>query len=208
MNDAMRNFFMIALLLIVSISGCQQSKEPAAQDGMAQDSMQIAIPDREGWDATVRITSGGDLRAVIKYGHMTYFNHNKINYFDQGVQVDMFDENGEHTTKLTAKKGEYHETTQDIWAIDEVVVVSDTGVTLHTPVGRWDQRLEKILSDTVVMVTTVENDTIYGTSFESNADLSHYIIENPHGTRQEGVDFEVLEEEIANVGEPDSRESQ
>ncbi|MFC1569342.1 LPS export ABC transporter periplasmic protein LptC [bacterium] len=192
------------MIILAFLLGCRQSDQSMANDVIQSGADTTSIPDREGWDASIRISSDGDLRAIIEYGHMTFYNHTKINYFDQSVQVDMFDENGKHTTKLTAEKGEYHEANQNIWAIGQVVVVSDTGVTLFTPIGRWDQGLEKIISDTVVMVTTVENDTIYGSSFQSNADLSHYIIENPRGTREERINFDALEKEMTSPVSIDS----
>ncbi|MBN2104669.1 LPS export ABC transporter periplasmic protein LptC [bacterium] len=195
-------FFTVCLLF----SGCDQSRVSTNGEGKLVHKDVSDVPDREGWDAVIRISSEGRLKAVIEYGHMTYFDKNKINYFNQGVKVDMFDKHGKHTTKLTAEKGEYHELTQDIWAIGQVVVISDTGVILFTPIGRWDQHLEKIISDTSVMVTTIENDTIYGTAFQSDADLSHMIIENPRGTREEGVDFESWEREVAKPIPADSME--
>ena len=154
------------------------------------------IPDREGWDATLRISTEGKLQAIINYGHMTYFNDSRNNYFDQGIHVDMFDTRGEHTTTLTAEKGEFHEGSQDIWAIGNVIVISDTGITLHTPVLRWDQHLEKIISDTVIMITTTDKDTIYGTAFQSDPDLTHMVIQNPTGSKQEGVDISAMEKEF------------
>jgi len=200
---------LIRMLLIVGILfwGCEKSKVTTAKQNILDQADSADIPDREGWDATIRVSSDGKLKAVIQYGHVIYFEDDKINYFDHGVEVNMFDKKGKHTTKLTAKKGEYHELSQNIWAIGQVVVVSDTGITLYTPVGRWDQHLEKIISDTSVMVTTVENDTIYGSAFQSDADLSHMLIRNPHGIRKEGIDLESWEKEISKPVSKDSTES-
>ncbi len=187
--------FALAVLLI----GCGREDHPGDTSGKTV--LQKIIPDREGWDATIRISSNGVLQAIIEYGHMTYFESRQINYFDDGVRVDMFDNMGQHTTRLTADSGRYQENTQNIWAIGQVVVVSDTGVVLKTPRLKWDQSIEKILSDTTVMVTTTAKDTIYGTAFSSDPDLTHMVIENPSGSRQEGIDFDRLENEMA---EPDS----
>lgn len=181
---------------IIIYQGCHRASDETEKTGIVQESTVTAMPDRESWDATIRVSSEGKLKSVISYGHMTYYEHQKVNYFNEGVQVDLFDDQGNHTTKLTAEKGEYHENSQNIWAIGNVVVVSDTGATLCTPIMRWDNEREKIISDTTVMVTTVEKDTIYGSAFQSDADLTHMIIQNPYGSHEEGVDFEELEESL------------
>jgi LPS export ABC transporter protein LptC len=191
---------LICYLSFACLMHCDRSDRPDQQ--LIHNMEPQKIPDREGWDATLRISSEGKLQAIIDYGHMTYFNDSRKNFFDQGIHVDMYGTRGEHTTTLTADKGEFHEGSQDIWAIGNVIVVSDTGVTLHTPVLRWDQHLEKIISDTVIMITTTDKDTIYGTAFESDPDLTHMVIQNPTGSKQEGVDISAMEKEFI-TGHPD-----
>ncbi|MBN1780258.1 LPS export ABC transporter periplasmic protein LptC [bacterium] len=190
----------VLFLIFLIWTACQREETVRHHAGPDPAEVKSDVPDREGWDAMIRISTGGKLQAVIRYGHMVYYERKKTNFFDQGVQIDMFDKKGSHTTKLTADRGEYNESTQDIRVLDHVVVVSDTGLTLYTPVLKWDQALEKIISDTSVMITSVERDTVYGTSFESNADLTHYIIKNPKGSREEGVNLEVLGQKSESSG--------
>lgn len=199
----------LILIFVCVMTGihCHRSADDVKQADTLQESSLTEIPDRESWDATIRVTSSGKLQSIISYGHMTYYERKKINFFDEGVQVDLFNNQGKHTTKLTAERGEYHETTKDIWAKGNVVVVSDTGATLFTPVMRWDNEREKIISDTTVMVTTVESDTMYGSAFQSDADLTHMIIDDPHGSHEEGVDFNALEESLSASSESDTAEA-
>ena len=202
-----RLFWTAGLLLLCFIMAVCE-REEHSEPRVVQNAEPEKIPDREGWDASLRISTEGKLEAIIDYGHMTYFNDSRKNYFDQGIHVDMFNKNGKHTTTLTADKGEYNEGSQDIWAIGNVVVVSDTGITLHTPELRWDQHLEKIISDTSIMITTTDKDTIYGTAFQSDPDLTHMIIQNPTGSKQEGVDISAMEKEFTKPSDGDVSDEQ
>ena len=136
-------------------------------------------PSQEGWSSKLYLTTAGKLKAIVCYGHMKKYDKQKMIYFDQGVEVDFYDRNGNHTSHLVSEKGEYNETTEDVMGMGNVVVVSDSGVTLRTEILRWINRTEKIVSDTLVMVTTQNNDTLYGIGFESNADLTRRIIRKP-----------------------------
>lgn len=201
----MKSIAVLILFCLLTGISCQDSQGTDTQNKESAQALS-EYPDREGWDATIRISSAGRLQAVIEYGHMRYFERNKVNYFDESVRVDLYNKQGNHTTTLTSNTGRYHESTQDIWAAGHVVVVSDTGITLNTPELRWDQYLEKIISDTIIMVTTQDNDTIFGDAFESNADLSHMIIDNPRGIRQEGVNFSAIEKTLTDDDSTELRE--
>jgi len=162
------------------------------------------LPAQEGWHSELRLSIRGKLQAVVQYGHLVQYEDEKVVYFDQGVGVDFFDADGNHSSRLTAERGEYHEDTEDIFGMGNVVVLSDSGLTLKTERLRWDQRLEKIISDTTVMLTTEEHDTLYGVGFESNADLSRRVIHNPWGVTARHIDFQALEDAAAESPEKDS----
>jgi len=66
-------------------------------------------------------------------------------------------------------------------AIKNVVVLSDSGVNLYTDTLTWDPDEEMVYTEDSVMVTTEENDTLYGVGFESDARLDHWTIEQPSG---------------------------
>ena len=135
---------------------------------------------------------------------MKKYDKSKILLFDGGVEVDFYDGEGNHNSHLTSDEGEYHEDTEDVIGLGNVVVVSDSGMTLRTEVLRWDNRLEKIRSDTMVMVTTQEHDTLYGVGFESEPDLSRWIILQPWGVSERRVDIEKMEESFSRPSRTDS----
>lgn len=151
-------------------------------------------PTQEGWNSELYISKAGHPQAIVHYGHMTKYETPKVVYFDEGVEVDFYDEAGNHTSNLTSERGEYHEKSEDVVGIGNVVVVSDSGVTLMTEVIKWDNSREKILSDTMVTIITEEQDTLYGKGLESDPDLGHWVILKPWGISQRRIEIENLEE--------------
>ena len=55
--------------------------------------------------------------------------------------------------------------------MDNVVVESDSGVTLYTDTLNWDNKKELIFTTDSVMITTGTNDTLYGIGFESDVNM-------------------------------------
>ncbi|MDZ7319669.1 MAG: LPS export ABC transporter periplasmic protein LptC, partial [candidate division KSB1 bacterium] len=144
-------------------------------------------PDQEGWNSTVSSSRNGVVNATIHYGHMQQFKKKKVVEFEQGVQVDFFNEKGLHTSKLTADSGRLNEATNDIEAFGNVTVISDTGITLTTERLRWDNNIEKIVSNDFVTIVTAEQDTFYGQGFESDQNLQNWRIISFSGKASRGL---------------------
>ena len=186
-------FPICSFLIILSIFYC--SGKPEDQFKIEENTGQL--PEQEGWNSELRISKAGLLQAVVLYGHMVKHENQNIIFFDEGIDVDFYDQEGQHNSHLKSDRGQYHEDTEDVFGMGNVVVVSDSGATLRTEVLRWDNRHGKIISDTSVMVTTENLDTLYGTGFESNADLSHRVIHKPRGISNKSLDFNQIEESFA-----------
>ena len=168
------------------------------QDIGAFDEEERILPSQEGWNSELVVSESGRIQAVVRYGYMRKYDSRKVVYFDEGVEVDFYNIDGDRTSYLTSKRGEYHEDSEDVLGQGNVVVVSDSGMTLHTESLRWKSRIGKIISDTTVMVTTQEQDTVYGVGFESEPDLTRWIIKKPWGVGNRRVDIEQFEESILN----------
>ena len=69
-------------------------------------------------------------------------------------------------------------------AIGNVVVLSDSGVTLYTDTLSWDNVKEKVFTDDRVMFITEQKDTLYGIGFESDIELNNWKILKPTGVFQ------------------------
>lgn len=175
---------LISLIGFLIISGCQKKNEETVAN-----IEEIEYPDQEGWNSTVTSSKNGIVGAIIEYGHMQRFKKRKIVEFDSGIVVDFYDEQGVHASNLTSKKGRLDEATNNIEAFGNVVVVSDTGITLKTERLRWDNSIEKIVSNDYVTIVTAEQDTFYGNGFESDQNLENWHITGFSGKASKGLDL-------------------
>ena len=139
------------------------------------------LPDQESWDVEITLTDEGVMRALVKAGHLEKFNERNYVFLDKKVDVAFFDEEEMHTTKLKSMIAEIDEKTNFMTAIENVVVVSDSGVTLYTDTLKWDSKKEIIYTASPIMLTTEKNDTLYGNGFESDVGLNHWKILYPSG---------------------------
>ena len=156
------------------------------------------IPVQEGWNSRLYVTREGKKQAVVWYGHMVKYDSTRVVNFNENIQVDFYNSSGEHVSNLKAKRGVYKEDTEDVIAFGNVIVKSDSGISLYTEKLMWDNKRAKILSDTLVMITTADRDTIWGKGFESNADLTRRVIRSPWGVGNRHVDLSRIEREFSN----------
>jgi len=150
----------------------------------------LVYPDQESWNATIRITKDGNTVGLLKAGHIQKFNSTKTTLLKDGLHVDFYDEEGNHTSVLTSLGGKVLDTKQDMEAFGNVVVVSDSGLVLYTDTLKWNNKEQKIHSDIAMKIVSDEADTLYGDSFVSNPDLTNYEIVNPRGKSSKTLKIE------------------
>jgi len=179
-------FFLILIFLFALFAACEKNEQK--ESAQTED---VLLPDQEAWNSTVTSTVDGRLNAVIRYGHMQRFKRKKVVEFDSGIEIDFYNEKGEHTSKLTSDRGKLNEASSDIEAFGNVVVVSDSGINLQTEHLYWDNSIEKVVSDTFVTITSAEQDTFYGIGFESDQYLNNWVIRRISGKTSRGLDLEL-----------------
>ena len=102
-------------------------------------------------------------------------------FLDENVDADFFNEEEVYTTNLKSKVAEIEEDRDYLIAIGDVVVVSDSGVTLFTDTLSWDNVKERVFTDDRVTFITEQQDTLYGIGFESDVELNNWKILKPTG---------------------------
>ncbi len=167
----MRNI-LFPFLVIISCSSIENETNMDSREG---------LPDQESWDVEITLTNEGIMRAIVKAGHLEKFNDRNYIFLNKNVDVDFFDEEETHTTNLKSMIAEIDEKTNFMTAINNVVVVSDSGATLYTDTLKWDSKEEIIYTASPIMLTTNKNDTLYGSGFESDVGLNHWKILYPSG---------------------------
>ena len=133
-------------------------------------------PDAESWDAVITLTNKGAKRGVIRSGHLEKYNDNEFILLDQNVDEDFFNEEEVFTTNLKSLVAEIDEEEDFLVAIGNVVVVTDSGVTLFTDTLSWDNQKEKVFTCVSVILITENKDTLYGIGFDSDIELNNWKI--------------------------------
>jgi LPS export ABC transporter protein LptC len=172
-------YFGLALLWLGCRSQEQQTVTPQNYDG----------PDQEGWNSRITVTSNGRQTAIVQYSHMEKFSRRREVKFDDGLVVDFYNPEGKHTSNLVSERGVLYEETNDVEALGNVVVKSDSGATVLTQRLRWDNGRQKIVSNEFVTIVTAQNDTLYGQGFQSDQSLKHWSIGKPSGVSQKRIDL-------------------
>ncbi|UCE17993.1 MAG: LPS export ABC transporter periplasmic protein LptC [Gemmatimonadota bacterium] len=160
-------FFGIALLSLLS---CQRGEQRPMSEATGKET-----PSQESWNSTVILSVRGQNRAKVWAGHILKFEESHIIKMDERIQVDFFDDNGNHVSVLTADGGAVNEISQNLTAFGNVLVLSEGGSRLKTEKLEWHNESQRILSDTLVTIQSGDEE-ITGVGFESDADLEHWKI--------------------------------
>jgi LPS export ABC transporter protein LptC len=152
---------------------CSSKRVKPAVDGSFQSE---ELPSQESWNSIVTFSDSGKINAILYSGHLRKFDDKRETYLDKNIKVDFYNDEEVHTTTLTAIKGKVNEATNDLYAIDSVVVTSDS-VTIKTEEMMWRNKDGKIVSDKFVTVISPQ-EKIQGYGFESDQSLQNYVIYN------------------------------
>lgn len=156
----------------------------AGQEANARD---VTIPDQEGWDSRAVFTTKGVVEAELYSKHMRRWNLQKLTTFSQSLRVEFYD-NGVHNGTLTADSGEVRGNTNNLSAFGNVVIISDSGLTMRTQKIYLDDQQQLIFADGFVTLTSAE-DTLNGYEFQSNKDLTNWKMKNAFGRSARDIDL-------------------
>ncbi len=171
----------LSLLIAVLTIGCTDLSDTD------HDVASVRLPQHESWNSTITLSKQGKNTAIVKSGHLAQYSDSKKTFLSDTVDVDFFNEAGRVSSHLKSMKAEVDENKNNLLALKNVVVISDSGVTLYTEKLEWIQKEEKIVSDTLVTIIT-EQDTIHGIGLESDAALTNWKIFNPVGVTDREMD--------------------
>ena len=139
------------------------------------------LPDAESWNATITLTSEGAKRAVIRSGHLEKYQQRQYILLDQTVDADFYNNKEIYTSNLKSDVAEIDEGKDFLIAMGNVIVISDSGVTLFTDTLSWNNVEEQIFTDDSVIFITDQSDTLYGVGFKSDLELNNWEILKPTG---------------------------
>jgi lipopolysaccharide assembly outer membrane protein LptD (OstA) len=109
------------------------------------------------------------------------YNEKEFILLDSNVTVDFYDSKEQHTSVLNSKIAEVDQSSNNMKAIGNIIAVSDSGITLYSETLTWNSKDEKLHTKDNIMITTLEEDTLYGVGFESDSDMKNWKILSPSG---------------------------
>ncbi|MBK8945254.1 MAG: LPS export ABC transporter periplasmic protein LptC [Ignavibacteriae bacterium] len=166
----MKKIFLIILLQFIFIFCGEEKLKPKIDNSINSKE----IPDQESRNAKITFTENGKLKAVL-FSDIIKVLGNKNEKYLEGVTVDFYNEAEQKNSRLTSKKGRVDDLTQDMYAIENVVAKSDSGVTLTTEELIWRNKTKKIMTDKFVKIVS-DKEIIEGYGFESDQSLRNYTI--------------------------------
>jgi LPS export ABC transporter protein LptC len=157
-------------LLVLLGEGCSEKLRPSVVP-----LPETELPSQESWRSTVVFSDSARVKAVLWAGHIASYQSQRITLLSDSVHVDFFDENGAHTSLLTARRGRVNDANQDFDVYENVVVVSDSGTTLRTERLFWTNDDRKIHTDAFVDIAS-RTERIMGHGMVSDQGLKNYRI--------------------------------
>jgi len=172
----MTHRILIVLYATLFLLAC----EPVGQSLEQPKSTAGRVPTQESWNPTIRINSVGHENVQARAAYSAQYEDPQEIVFIGAVQLDFFDSDGLHSSMLSADSGNIDQKRNLFTARGNVVLESDSGMTLSTSILYWHESNESIYTDKAIVFTS-ETDTLYGIGFESEADLSNWTITQPTG---------------------------
>ncbi len=166
--------YLFFVFTVIIIFGCGEKKVKPSVNQTLQTGK---LPVQESWDDTVVFSDSGNTKAILYAGNIKMYDNPPETLLDSSIKIDFFNLKGEKTSVLTALRGKVDDATKNLFAIDSVVAVSDSGVTLKTQELMWRNKDQKIVSDKFVTIISPK-EKIQGYGFESDQSLRNYTIYN------------------------------
>ena len=151
--------------------GCEEKVKPSVLSDVVTDK----FPSQESWNSTITFSDSGIVRAIVSANHIYSYDNSSVTHLEHNVVVDFFNSEGEHTTKLTSEKASVDEKTNNLEAVGNVVVTSDSGTVVRSDRMYWDNARQLIHSPDFVTITSPTQE-LQGTGFESDHNLTNYRI--------------------------------
>lgn len=161
---------VIVLLCGLALAGCEEKVKPTIVPVASKE-----LPSQESWNSTVVFSDSAQLKAVLWSGHISAFASRQVTELADSIHVDFYNEQEQHTSLLTARRGVVHDATRDLEAYENVVVTSDSGTVLRTERLFWNNLTRKIHTDAFVDIKS-PTEHIMGHGMESDQGLKNYRI--------------------------------
>lgn len=163
MSLMVRGLVVIAVALLLS-SGCQD------QPGGGGTGRSVELPDEVVSEFVTEESDSGRVQWKLSAPYASRYSRRNV-FKMASPRIEFYDEYGNLQSTLTADSGQYFDTSHDMLAYGNVVVVTVAGDVLETDSLRYLNAEDKIVNDCFNRLTR-GNDVITGYGLECDNDLS------------------------------------
>jgi LPS export ABC transporter protein LptC len=166
MRGAARKTLGCRWLVVAGLSLAACSQEPPEQVTVQKEH----VPDEVFTDFVTMESDSGRVQWKLTAPRANRFNKEKRVILENPI-IEFFDNEGARRTTLVSEAGEYSEETRNMLAYGDVEVKSVDGDLLETDSLFWDNKRDKILSNSFVKLTR-GRDVITGRGLECDPNLN------------------------------------
>ncbi|MDP8206740.1 MAG: LPS export ABC transporter periplasmic protein LptC [Candidatus Electryonea clarkiae] len=156
--------------------GCTELDEKSL---LADREVRKSLASEEFDIAQIIHTAEGETTFVLTAPKIYRYDNTSRAELKGGIHVDFY-KSGRITSTLTADEGEVLRDGKELIGIGNVVVETDSGMTIYTEKLTWTERDHMVRSDTTTTLIT-EFDTLVGSSMVSTDDLKYKRLFDPIG---------------------------
>ena len=168
----MKKYFFSLIALAFLFSCSKEKIQPQVEKSIVQGE----IPSNESWNSKMTFSDGGKIKAILYSNHIKMFDEQKFTLLE-GVKINFYNKEQKNTSWLSSIRGKVNDRTKDMYAIDSVVALNDSGTVLKTSELMWRNSDQKIITDKFVTITSPK-EIIQGFGLESDQYLENYKIFN------------------------------
>ena len=171
---------MVSVLVVLAVFFCACSDKSVGHSTETAPRQEIAALLTD--DVSTLISDSGITRYRIEAPLWQIFDKADTPYqvFPQGIYLEQFDQELKVHASMEADYAHYDENAQEWRLIGNVHAMNRKGEKFDTPYLLWKQKTHRISSDSVIHITR-EKSIITGYGFDSNEEMSEYIILKPTG---------------------------
>jgi len=181
----MVNRSIFSVLLLILMVNC----DPVGKSLDHAKASETRVPAQESWNPRILINSDERETVQAQADYSAQYDDPREIVLIGKVQLDFFDETGGHASLMTADTGRIDDQTHLFTARGNVIVRSDSGMTLATNILFWNESKALIYTDQPITMTS-PTDTLYGIGFESDANLDNWVITKPTGVTYRELNHE------------------
>lgn len=159
------------LLLVAALLGAACSDVKRDQNFAGGAATLLDSADQVAFGSRTLVTDAGLLRAEI-FADTTFFLEQNTRISMRVVNGDFFNAQGAKDATMVAARANYDSRNGVLEAWGNVVVTSVDGRVLKSPMLRYDQRQNQILSDSAFVLTEPDGKEMRGVGFRADPNLT------------------------------------